>query len=223
MLKLGIDDSGRGPTIGPMILAGCLIDKNLEKELKKLGVKDSKLLNKDKREILAEIIRKKAFSYHIAIVSPTEIDGKISIGFNLNRIEAVKSARIINKINRGLDKINVIVDCPSPNTKKWGEVLKTYVNKKDNLIFNIEHKADLNHIACSAASIIAKSTREKEIKKIKDKIGKDFGSGYPSDPITRKFLKDHVTRYKKEGIFRKSWVSWKQAKMEKEQKKLGEY
>ena len=44
MLVLGIDDAGRGPVIGPMVLAGCLIDEKFEKELKKIGVKDSKQL-----------------------------------------------------------------------------------------------------------------------------------------------------------------------------------
>ena len=48
MLLLGIDDAGRGPVIGPMVLAGCLIDEETEKEFKKIGVKDSKKLTQKK-------------------------------------------------------------------------------------------------------------------------------------------------------------------------------
>ena len=43
-LILGIDDAGREPVIGTMVLAGCLVDSETEKEFKKLGVKDSKQL-----------------------------------------------------------------------------------------------------------------------------------------------------------------------------------
>ena len=220
MLILGIDDSGRGPVIGPMIMAGCLIDSELEKEFKTLGVKDSKKLTARRREILAEIIRKKALSYHVSIISAREIDGRTNSGINLNRIEALKAGEIINKINQGLDKIKVVVDCPSPNIEKWKNTLKSYVNKKDNLEFVVEHKADVNHIACSAASILAKSQREKEVRKIKRKIGKDFGSGYTSDPITQKFLKEHAKKHDGDGIFRQTWSTWKKANGERKQKKL---
>jgi len=223
MLILGIDDSGRGPLIGPMIMAGCLIDSELEKEFRQEGVKDSKKLTDRRREILAEIVKTKALSYRIIIISPREIDGRTNAGINLNRIEAIKAADIINKINQGLDKIKVVVDCPSPNIEKWRNTLKAYIDKKDNLEFVVEHKADVNHIACSAASIIAKSQREKEVRKIKRAIGKDFGSGYPSDPVTCKFLKDYAKEHKKDGIFRETWATWKNNLGKKEQKKLDSF
>lgn len=226
MLILGIDDSGRGPVIGPMIMAGCLIDSELEEEFRKEGVKDSKKLTAIRREILAEIIKKKALAFRILIIHPREIDGRNNAGINLNRIEALKAGEIINKINKAdkaLNKIKVIVDCPSPNAKKWRSTLLTYIENKTNLQIFCEHKADINHIACSAASIIAKSMREKEVRKIKRKIGKDFGSGYTSDPVTQKFLKDYAKKHKKDGIFRETWSTWKNNEAIKEQKKLGEF
>jgi len=206
-----------------MILAGCLINEEIEKEFKKLGVKDSKKLTPRKREILAEIIKKQALTFKVLIISPQEIDGRNHIGINLNRIEAIKAGEIINKINKGFDKIKVIVDCPSPNIEKWRNTLKSYVEKKDNLEFVVEHKADVNHIACSSASIIAKSTREKEIRKIKRKLGIEFGSGYPNDPITQKFLKEHYKTHKADGIFRHTWQTIKNHKLKKEQKNLEEF
>ncbi len=223
MLKLGIDDSGRGPVLGPMILSGVLIDSNLEKQLKKLGVKDSKLLNKEKREILAEIIRKKALSYHTSIILPQEIDARNYMGFNLNRVEAIKTAEIINQINKGLDKIKVIIDCPSRNIEKWTAIVKTYIEKKENLEFQVEHKADLNHISVSAASIIAKSKRESELEILRKKLKVEFGSGYCSDPITRKFLKDNLYKMKKHRIFRQTWQTYKNQQQEIEQRKLKDF
>ena len=206
-----------------MILAGCLIDSELEKEFREKGVKDSKKLTDMRREILAEIIRAKALSYQVLVISPQEIDGRTNAGINLNRIEAMKAGEIINKTNQHYDKIKVVVDCPSPNIEKWTRILQAYVEKKDNLEFVVEHKADVNHIACSAASILAKSQREKEVRLIKKKIGKDFGSGYTSDPITQKFLKDYAKKHDGDGIFRKTWSTWKNNCGKKQQKKLGEY
>ena len=56
-LTLGIDDAGRGPLIGPMILAGVLLDKNGEEVLKKNNVRDSKVVSHPTRVRLAEIIK----------------------------------------------------------------------------------------------------------------------------------------------------------------------
>lgn len=223
MLILGIDDAGRGPLIGPMILAGCLIESELEQEFREQGVKDSKKLTPMKREILAEIIKAKALTYRVAIVPAREIDSTTASGTNLNTLEAIKAAEIINQVNKGFDKIQVVVDCPSPNIEKWKATLKSYVNNTSNLEFKVEHKADVNHIACSAASILAKSQREKEVAKIKKKIGKDFGSGYPSDPLTCKFLKEHSKTHRKDGIFRESWQTWKDFCNKKKQKNLEEF
>jgi len=208
---LGIDDAGRGPVIGPMILAGCLIEKKLEKDFRKLGVKDSKLLTQRRREVLAKEIKEKAENFETIITSPEEIDKKKKGGLKLNELEAQHFAEIINKINKGDKKIRVIVDCPSPNIQKWSDYLKTHIKDLSNLEVSCEHKADRNHIAVGAASILAKSTRESEMKKLKEKYGTQIGSGYTSDPATIRFLEKYVLKYNKDGIFRKSWITWQRA------------
>lgn len=221
MLKLGIDDAGRGPVIGPMVLAGCLIDEKIEKEFKKLGVKDSKQLTTKRREFLAEIIREKAITFEVIIIHPKEIDGKNADGVNLNDIEAFACARIINKINKGFDKISVVVDCPSTNLSKWQDFLKMNIQNLSNLEISCEHKADRNHVSVSAASVLAKSIREKEMDSLKEKYGLEIGSGYTSDPLTTKFLKKYIKKYDNDGIFRKSWATWKNAFSASRQRTLG--
>ncbi len=203
-----------------MVLAGCLINEEQEAEFKKLGVKDSKTLTPKRREVLAELIKQKALTFEITITSPAEITEKFNSGTKLNEVEAIKAAEIINKINKGLAQMEVVLDCPSPNIKAWQTYLEKLINNKSNLIIKCEHKADKNHIACSAASIIAKHIREKEIAKIKQKIGINFGSGYSSDPVTCKFLQDYSEQHKKDGIFRETWQTWKNLCKNKEQKKL---
>jgi len=227
-LILGIDDAGRGPLIGPMALAGCLITKQTEKEFRKADVKDSKLILPKKRESLAKKIKKESLDYHVCTVSAKEIDSKIKSGTNLNKIEAIKAAEIINKITdsqKKNQKIRVIIDCPSINKKSWRlYVLKDIIDsKKKNLIIQCEHKADRDHIAVGAASILAKSEREKQVAKIKKKIGKDFGSGYPSDPMTKEFLKKYAKKFNDSGIFRKTWATFKNHKKEKEQKNIMDF
>lgn len=216
---LGIDDAGRGPVIGPMILAGCLIDKDLQTEFKKLGIKDSKQLTPRRREMLANIVKEKAETFEIDITSAEQIDKSLNSGTNLNQLEAIKTARIINKINKGYKKIKVVVDCPSVNIRAWSDYLKTKIENLSNLEISCEHKADRNHIAVSAASIIAKSTREKEMDKLR-KIYPDIGSGYSSDPLTNRFLQKHAKKHEDSGIFRKTWATWKNLMSNKQQKKL---
>jgi len=180
MKILGIDEAGRGPVIGPMIVAGVMIEDGKEKMLGE--VKDSKLLRQKQRVILSKNI-KKVSEYEVVVVYPKEIDeALLSSNLNLNWLEANKQAEIINKL-----KPNVaIIDCPSPNIYKYKEYLRNLLNdKKIKLI--VEHKADMNYPVCSAASILAKVKREQEVKKIKKKCG-DIGPGYPAHPKTRKFV-----------------------------------
>ena len=220
MLKLGIDDAGRGPVIGPMVLAGVLIDEATEKKFRRLGVTDSKKLTAKRREFLAEKIRELAETFEVVLAYPDEIDRKNHDGINLNDLEAIKSAEIIDKINKGFKKIKVIIDCPSVSIAKWSDYLKTKVENLSNLEIACEHKADKNHIAVSAASILAKSEREKQMTKLKEKYGEQIGSGYCSDPKTCSFLEKNAKKHAKEGIFRQTWETWKRACANLGQKKL---
>ncbi len=219
-LIIGIDDAGRGCLIGNMVLAGCMITPKMEKELQLLGAKDSKLLTPKRREELAELIKKKVISYNIHMSTPAEIDTGMGIGLNLNQVEAMAAALIITKLVEPLsaselENLTVIIDCPSINTQRWKEQLLEYLKNK-NIKIHCEHKADFNHPVVSAASIIAKTTRDAEIELLKKQIGINFGSGYPADPITKAFLAENVDGFKKERIFRESWSTWQEARNKKQ-------
>lgn len=232
-LILGIDDAGRGPVIGPMVLAGCLIDKKIESKFRKHRVRDSKMLTAKRREYLAKLIKKHAIAYEVVVSYPDEIDniinGKDFDISNINKLEAAKSAEIINKLVKHAkgEPVRIVIDCPSPNRESWQQYLMNYLLKlnKDvkGLLISCEHKADVNHVAVSAGSILAKSRREEEVAKIKKKIGKDFGSGYCTDPKTKKFLEEHYKTHKQDGIFRHTWGTVKNHKAKKAQKKIGEF
>ena len=217
MLILGIDEAGRGPCVASLFIAGVLIEEKDEAKLKELGVKDSKLLTHKKREFLAEKIKKIAKKIKIIEVKPEEIDRAVNgdHGLNLNWLEAHKTAEIINELKP--DK--AIIDCPSPNIKRYKEyLLKLLDNKKIELV--VDHKAE-RFLPVAAASILAKCEREDEVKKIEKMIGQSIGTGYPSNLICQKFLKENWDKYP--DIFRKSWVTWKNHKIAKIQKKLNDF
>lgn len=218
---LGIDDAGRGPVIGPMVLAGCLIDEKTRKEFKKIGIVDSKKLTPKRREYFEKIIKEKAISYHIFQSTPEEILSKNKAGIKLNEVEGLLCAKIINKLNTEKERIKIFVDCPSVSISKWDDYLRMHVKNLSNLEISCEHKADENYVSVSAASILAKCKRDREISKLKEKYGEGIGSGYTSDPSTQTFLKKYAKKYENEGIFRKTWITWKVARenIRKEEKK----
>jgi ribonuclease HII len=184
------------------------------------------MLTPKRRDFLVEKIKKIAMDYEIIQITPKEIDARGDIGVNLNHLEAIKMAEIVNNlVERQLKKerVKVIVDCPSNGIKKWQDYFEKHLENKEILEVHAEWKADFNYVVVGAASILAKTTRDNEIEKIKKLVKVDIGSGYPSDPITIKFLQNYAKKFQKEGIFRETWQTWKDLKGKKEQKKIGDY
>lgn len=214
MIIAGVEEAGRGPVIGPMVMAICAIKEENIPELVALGVKDSKLVLPKKRELLFDKV-KELCEHEIIILSAQEIDDALNDpDLNLNKLEGVVSAKLINKINAA----RVILDCPSNNIKAYRDYVASFVKKDIEII--AEHKADLNHTIVGAASILAKVTRDRIIEEIKKEVGYDFGSGYPSDPKTILFIKDNWHKY---DIFRKTWDTYKKLANNVQQKSLGEF
>ena len=218
ILICGIDEAGRGPIIGPLVLCGLLVKEEDEKNLVRLKVKDSKLLTKKTREFLFDKIKDISYKYEIIEVYPDEIDHAVNNndGLNLNRLEAVKTADIINLLKP--DK--AIIDAPSNNIRSYKQYLLNLIkNKKMEII--LEHKADINFPIVSAASILAKVTRDSKIEEIKKKIKVEFGSGYMADPKTIEFLEKYYEKYP--DLFRKSWLPYQNILNKKFQKKLEDF
>jgi ribonuclease HII len=214
---LGVDESGRGPVVGPLIIVGLLFGDSDQEKLKKIKVRDSKLLTAKQREKLFDKILKIARQSKIMVISPHEIDMAVDghEGMNLNWLEARKAAEIIDQLRPD----EVVIDCPSPNIKAWVSYLEKRLKHKTKIV--AEHKADVKYPVVSAASIIAKVTRDKEVAKIQEMIDEPIGSGYPSDPTTVEFLKRNYAKHR--NIFRKSWVTYKLAEEGKKQRKLDEF
>ena len=212
MITIGIDEAGRGPVIGPMTIAGIGFDEVIAEKFKKIGVKDSKLLSIKKIYLLERDIINTTKNSMIIKVSPKDIDERFSTAKNLNYLEIDKMILIAKK----LEGEKVIVDSPSKNTEKIRKYLQDRI--KDKVVI-AENYADKNHIEVSAASILAKAEREREVSNIKKIFNYDFGSGYPSDPKTIAFL-DIIRKNGKieqepySTLIRKSWYTIKKSKDE---------
>jgi ribonuclease HII len=216
-LVLGIDEAGRGPVLGPMIIAGVLLNPKYEAPLKKLGVKDSKMLPPARREALDHEIRKVAAEIHYVEIPATQIDSKRKL-MSLNELEALKIAELIDLFEKKPSKI--IIDAPDPIAKKFIVRVKKYTDTKATYVG--EHKADVNYPVVSSASIIAKVRRDAAMKEFEKKYG-PLGVGYPHDPLTKAFIERCVENGIWPDIVRHSWLTTQRAKERKGQKKLTEW
>lgn len=216
-LIAGCDEAGRGPILGPMVLAAVAIEEKDIPKLAALGVKDSKMLTPKKREELYPKIKELA-QVEIAIVDAAEIDMRRAMGTNLNQIEAMKIAQLLIK----LKPAEAYIDSPHPgDSQKFEEVIRSSTLEPINTIMYCEHKCDVNYPICSAASIIAKVERDRIIEKIKQMIGFEFGSGYIADPITKNFVENNSDAAS--AFIRKSWAPFKDLQKKAEQKSLFDY
>jgi ribonuclease HII len=212
MLIAGVDDAGRGSVIGPLVIAGVMAKEEQLSKLAEIGVKDSKLLTPHRREVLAPEIRQIAVDYAIEKLTPRQIDDIVLNGrklHKLNWLEAQTMARVIQKLKP--DK--AYVDASDILEDRFGRDVLDCLAIKIPIVS--EHKADQTYPIVSAASIIAKVERDKEIAELA-KVHGDFGSGYPSDPRTINFLRHCVARTGKYPDFVR--VSWKTAQRLKSDK-----
>jgi len=194
MVKIGLDEAGKGPVIGPMILAGIASETG---DIP-FSVSDSKSLSTKQihRKALKMQNCSELDSFYV-VAEPEDIDSSQ----NLNQMTGDFYSELIDTLSD--DRDTIIVDAYTKETKNTEKML----NKKSESNVQIEahHKADSNYDIVSAASILAKSIRESRIDKLSEEFG-DIGSGYPSDPNTREYLIQYYDKNREfPDIVRQSW------------------
>jgi ribonuclease HII len=205
-LLCGVDDAGRGPVIGPMVLAGVALYEDRVRILEELGVRDSKVLSPSTRLRLSDRILEVADRVEVEVVQPREIDEYVQRRrklWKLNRLEAEKMALLLRKIGPSI----AYVDAPDVDAERFGKTVEEILSGGVEII--AKHHADETYPLVSAASIVAKVRRDREVEGLKARYG-DFGSGYPSDPRTRKFIQKLLNEKGEVPDFvRKSWKTLK--------------
>lgn len=182
--------------LGPLVIAGISINKTNLRKLSALGVKDSKQLSPKLREELYKKIISLVDDYHVVRIFPKSIDASVK-NHNLNQLEAKYMAKVVSKLNADTS----YVDSCDVNPQRFGkEISKLSGNKK----VRSYHHADSRFVVVSAASIIAKVSRDRSISRLQK--SHLLGSGYPSDKTTVNFVKSYYQTNKILPTFvRKSW------------------
>ena len=178
MRILGLDEAGRGCVLGPLVVGGFLLSEGELQALRETGVTDSKRLSPRRREALVPVLTELG-QHELVEISPAAIDAG-----NLNRLEEDAFLQLIQHLQpdrvildapchpRGIPKLQARLSAQAPGVSEWV----------------IEPKADLNYAPCGAASVLAKVRRDEHITPL------GVGSGYPSDPKTRAWLRGFLDR-----------------------------
>jgi len=182
--------------IGPMVIAGISIEKKNIPKLRKLGVRDSKKLTPKKRESLYKEIIKIVDDFHVIRIPPKTID-KFVFQHNLNHLEAKKMAEVITNLKPHTS----YVDSCDVNASRFGREISDLSGKSKVKSY---HYADSRFVVVSAASIIAKVSRDRSIARLNK--SSNLGSGYPSDKKSVSYVKKLVSSKKPlPSSVRKSW------------------
>jgi ribonuclease HII len=196
-----------------MVVAAYWTDE--EDGLHRMGVRDSKVLSPARREQLASMLASRG-AYSVLVVPARSIDSArehmtlndlevkcfSSAGASLLSGRQVMSSAMPDGITvsmRGKAQGDPIVkvDAADVVERRFGEEIRRgileLVGEMDLEVLSM-HKADRDHPSVGAASILAKVERDRLIRTISEGLGSDIGSGYPSDPVTMRFLKGWVDR-----------------------------
>lgn len=201
----GVDDAGRGCILGPLVIAGVLVDEEVIPTLVEAGVKDSKLLVPNRRAELSKIIRKMAERVKVYAVPPSQIDKYVTHGKKFRRLNYLE-AITMGKVVKHLDAQVFYIDASDVNPDRFRLDVIRSSGKRARVLS--AHHADSLYPVVSAASIIAKVWRDRVIDRLRKVYG-NIGSGYPSDPKTIEFLRQWVrSRGTYPNFGRRSWKTW---------------
>lgn len=200
----GIDEAGRGPVIGPLVICCATCSRAHAKLLKKFASRDSKQLTPGRREELLEEL-KKFCQFRLVEIPASELNSLME-RMSLNDIEARAMADLIKKSG----DCDVMIDMPDRYAWTFRKRMEKFGVKR----FEAEHKADEKHPIVAAASICAKVMRERKIAEIKAST-LDFGSGYPGDPKTRAALSSKEALAILKPYIRHKWKTLETVKQRK--------
>jgi ribonuclease HII len=203
-LTAGLDEAGRGCVIGPLVIAIVVAEERDRRWFAAHDVRDSKVVPPKKRDALAESIRERCW-HRIVVIEPEDVDDAVfDTGRSLNDLEMETMVALAKHAQQEFASrsLRVTVDAFGRNEEIFLERFRRALPVLDGHDIRAMHHADALDRSVGAASIIAKTERERCIAELKKDIGRDFGSGYCSDPVTTQFLREFDRDH---PMIRKSW------------------
>lgn len=194
--QLGIDEAGRGPVLGPMVYGISYAPLSEKQLLVDLGCADSKSLTEEKRDEIFDDICKHQdkIGWAIDVISPNTISVSMQrrSKISLNEISMLSAIGLARKaIDSGARITEIYVDTVGKPEKYQARLQPLFPGVK----IVVAKKADATFPIVSAASICAKVSRDHALRGWKFREGpvdKNFGSGYPADPVTKKWLTENI-------------------------------
>lgn len=180
MTYAGVDEAGRGPVLGPLVVAGVAGRRDAVPDT----VADSKTLAPARREALADQIHESPLAVATRTLAAEQLNDLMGEGRTLDHIETQAFAAVLDE----LSPERVLVDPVGTDPDAFADRLTETVVADCSIRAEVE--ADARDPMVGAASIVAKVRRDAAIDRIREELGTDVGSGYPSDPVTRSFLED---------------------------------
>lgn len=191
-MLVGIDEAGRGPVLGPLVVGICTVPDDAQPLLISMGVKDSKDLSPKQRHRIEswflEQCNKEGWFGATVVIQPERIDRALQDqGLNWLEVEGFQEALQTIPFDR---QLRIIADACDVNADRFTQRitagLKGWPYPDSSMIS--EHKADQHHPVVAMASILAKEERDRRIGAMSSRVGFNVGSGYPSDPATKDAL-----------------------------------
>lgn len=191
-MLVGMDEAGRGPVLGPLVIGICAVPLDAEPLLISMGVKDSKDLSPKKRQRIEawfwEQCDKEGWFGTTVAIQPERIDQALQQqGLNWLEVEGFQEAlqQVPHQHN-----LTIVADACDVNAERFTQRITAGIDgwpyPQSTMIS--EHKADQRHPVVGMASILAKEERDRRIEAMSARVGFNVGSGYPSDPATKKAL-----------------------------------
>ncbi|MCO8243255.1 MULTISPECIES: ribonuclease HII [unclassified Haladaptatus] len=220
----GVDEAGRGPVLGSMFAAAVAVD---DPAALPDGMDDSKNLSPERREALAAAIRAdESISVGVAEITTERIDDPES---DMNTLTVAAHVEAISRVaaDENGNCSRGIVDACDTSEARFARRVAAGVEERGGIEgaveIEAEHGADETHAIVGAASIVAKVERDAHVARLAEKHGA-VGSGYPSDPNTREFLREYVeANGELPGCARASWRTSKDVLAAREQSGLDQF
>lgn len=227
-IQCGGDEAGRGAILGPLVIGMVVVRSSNIHKLSDIGVRDSKMLSEKRRNALYDDIVSIASDVKVERIFPIEINEAMKNHISLNELEAKHFAALFDKM-RNKDIGSVYLDSPDVIPERFGTRFMMSCSKptvvvgvkskreKGTKYIRIisEHKADTRYPLVSAASIIAKVTRDKEIAKLEKSLRLNIGSGYPSDYKTIDAIRKNLKTGLLDRHIRHRWITMDRIKQTK--------
>jgi ribonuclease HII len=211
-MQFGVDEAGKGPVLGSMFAAAVRADPETLPD----DVGDSKDIAPTRREELAVAIHDVAEAVTVVEIPVERIDADDT---DMNGLTVAAHAEALRGVVGTGDQ--GYVDAGDTNAVRFERRVGSRVPVDVDI--RAEHGADETYPIVGAASIVAKVRRDTHVAGLTAEYG-DVGSGYPSDPTTRTFLREFVADNDRlPECARRSWQTSQDALAAAEQASLGDF